>query len=230
MRYPRCVVDEKFFLTEGPVQAYWAGFLLADGCISQPQRAQGRPQTFLTAASKDLAHLEQLKAALASTYKISGPYAGCWHLSVPSAALCQSLRRWNVVPRKSLIASPPALPESLESHWARGVMDGDGCLSTAYRGCKAVKRNGKGRPPRPGRVYPVASIAGTESVCGWFQHRFGGPVRPHARIFTWTLTGQDVPRFLDWLYRGSREATRLTRKFHRSLELRSPEGVCLAAF
>ncbi len=106
-------------------QAYWLGFLMADGCIDDDHVIG------LTLKQSDQAHIELFRDFLASThpirsYKRHGKYSESY-LFVASARLCAALKRYGVTPRKSHTASaPPELREN--AHFWRGMVDGDGVL------------------------------------------------------------------------------------------------------
>lgn len=112
---------------------YWAGFLMADGCIYQhPKR--GNPTISLNL--KDLDHIQKFNKFVNSERKISRNKDGTYHLSIPSKRMTADLAEMGVVPRKTFIAQvPPDRDEIVSSrHFWRGCVDGDGYIGIARSG------------------------------------------------------------------------------------------------
>jgi hypothetical protein len=122
VRY-RC--NEAFFRSiETESQAYWLGFVAADGCINK-----GRALV-LTLASVDRAHLLRFRDALAASHPVrdylyGGHYPGAT-LRIVSQAMIEDLGRFGVTPRKTHTFRWPDLPTDLRPHFLRGYVDGDG--------------------------------------------------------------------------------------------------------
>jgi len=218
-RVRRHSVDRRYFDTIGPCQAYWLGYLLADGSIGLRRRDGKVRQCVLQAASKDREHLDKLRAALKSTYPLYGPYEGCWQLAIADYDLCLAVERFGVVPSKSLTAAPPNLPDELYRHWARGVVDGDGSFNRYHRPSRAVKNNGRGRPPRHDRSVLMLWVVGSEAVTRWFKDRFGGYAGRKAGVWQWGLNDSRAAEVVDWLYADSDQSTRLDRKYELAVNL-----------
>ena len=213
-----------------PDQAYWLGYLLADGCVAFRKRDGVVRQFVLQAASKDKEHLLKLRQALSADYPLYGPHAGCWQLAIPSYRLCLALERYGVVPNKSFTATPPALTEDVANHWIRGVIDGDGHFGRQRRRSRAVVKNGKGRPGRPDRWILVLAVSGSWSVTEWFLNRFGGSHCRHSNIWRWSINDSRAAAAIEDAYRGSSEAMRLDRKFDLAVSLGLADGGSRAAW
>jgi hypothetical protein len=133
------VVRDDAFDTITPESAYWIGFLMADGCVSDPS---GRPKRIsLGLQERDASHVEAFRSFLNSrnTISISRQVAirgGSEFLKhqfvVSSDALADALARYGVGPRKSLTARVVGL-EGNRDFW-RGVIDGDGHIREAAGG------------------------------------------------------------------------------------------------
>lgn len=133
-------------------RAYWLGFLMADGCVTDGNYLK------LSLGVIDRGHLEKLRAALGSTHPITehatkggykpGAIITCFGLRCDR--LAAGLARGGVVPRKSHTAVPPELPEALQRHFWRGMVDGDGYISQS------------------GHNYTVG-LTGNEAVCTAFR-------------------------------------------------------------
>lgn len=120
-------INETVFDVINEESAYWAGFLLTDGCIF-------RHSVKLTLSSKDDGHLLKFLAFVGSNSPIRQEIKSGWSggpistVYFPSKAMCESLSRLGVVPRKTHIAKAP---ESLafNRHFWRGAVDGDGGIA-----------------------------------------------------------------------------------------------------
>jgi hypothetical protein len=123
----RYAVDDNFFAdVRSDLQAYLAGFIAADGCVSGNRVVIGL-------ASIDAAHLDKIAVALAFT----GPVRSYLNtlrgkkyprhiLSFASRRIVQDLARLGIGPRKSLTLVPWDGPAALMPAWWRGMLDGDG--------------------------------------------------------------------------------------------------------
>lgn len=139
-RCPGLPVDHAAFddAAASPESAYWVGFLMADGCISD--RGPASPHVIVVLGEQDRPHLVQFRAFLRSEHSIQhvppsqnarikgGP---CVRLDIVSPRMVESLARYGVVPRKSLRATAIGL-EHNKDFW-RGVVDGDGWVGLAKR-------------------------------------------------------------------------------------------------
>jgi hypothetical protein len=109
--------------------AYWVGFLMADGCVSE------LGQIVVTLSRKDRPHLEKLSKFLGSERPLyetkSTGYSATPNgvtLSLRSKPLCKALAKFGVVPAKTFTAEAPETIRN-NAHFWRGVVDGDGCIS-----------------------------------------------------------------------------------------------------
>ena len=128
-------VDNTFFSDINTEEkAYWLGFIYADGYISTVNKRN----TFgIALALKDIKHLEKLKNSINSThpikiYKQSNGYIEGQEyckLTINNKELISDLRSQGVVENKTNIITAPTINASLASHFIRGYMDGDGCIS-----------------------------------------------------------------------------------------------------
>lgn len=123
-------VNERALDADTAESLYWAGFLLADGCVSKDDRL------VCVLAERDRGHLGELRAFLGSTHPIhavpkrtawGGPFAA---LSIRSAALCDRLvSRWGGA-RLKIDRLPQVALRDSRDFW-RGTVDGDGWLGAS---------------------------------------------------------------------------------------------------
>jgi len=112
-------------------QAYWLGFLGADGYVHY-----GNQTVRLSLNVKDYDHLVAFNADLGSdnpirtvTYQ-SQTSCRCQICSVP---MVTALKMYGIVPGKTANLPWPTLPDKLIPHYVRGYFDGDGCFSIDKR-------------------------------------------------------------------------------------------------
>ena len=131
--------------------AYWVGFLMADGCITEAAGGH-RPQVRLQLQWSDQQHVQLFKEFIQSTspikkyqrklHRTGRTFAYC-SFSFTSQRIAERLAQFGVVPRKTKTAKAIILEGN--QHFWRGVIDGDGCLTWSA---------GK----------PVISLAGSQSL------------------------------------------------------------------
>lgn len=178
-----------------PECAYWLGFFYADGCVGDTGSIN------LTLAECDSAHVEKFKAFLSADAPVrAGKRVAAF--SIVNRRLAATLACYGIVPRKSLVAIPPRLPPSVERHFWRGVVDGDGCL---YQG-----------------KYFTLDLSGTYATCNAFllwARRFidtKTSVRPSGNIFRVVFSAHKASRIAQELYQDGDVA--LLRKAQKAKE------------
>ena len=119
--------DHSYFnLLDTPDKVYWAGFILADGCIADKQN--GQMTLNIVIHSRDRSHLEKFRNCLQSNNPIKNRN-NCVSLRITSDPLCQALISHGITPRKSLTASPLNILPQFRKDYFRGLFDGDGSIS-----------------------------------------------------------------------------------------------------
>lgn len=153
----RFFVDEtKFSEIESEEDAYWLGFMYADGYVSV------RDGTYVVGISLgrvDENHLYEFKKYINATYDVKrytsnrGYSENCEYsrLAVTSEALGKNLIKQGCVLNKTDILKPPNIKRELIKHFLRGYFDGDGSLFIT---------NGS---------YTI-NIVGTLEICEFFQN------------------------------------------------------------
>ena len=119
-------------------QAYWLGFLYADGCISRFYRNEKLKSMSLelTLQSNDIKHLENfrndLEANIPIQHKIISNKYEADRIVINCTYMCQDLINLGCTPTKSLTLEFPnneIVPKHLLKHFIRGYFDGDGGIS-----------------------------------------------------------------------------------------------------
>jgi hypothetical protein len=121
---------EYFDAITTPEQAYWLGFLAADGAVLKTAKTYG---VRLELAKRDAEHVRLFAQALGSD-KTPQPSRTFVYVQLDSRHLVESLARLGITPRKSATAEPWNGPAELMPHYWRGLFDGDGCIHRRSRG------------------------------------------------------------------------------------------------
>lgn len=150
------VNEDKFSNIESEEDAYWLGFMYADGYVSV------RDGTYVVGISLgriDESHLYEFKKYIEATYDVkrytsnSGYSQNCEYsrLAVTSEKLGVNLINQGCVLNKTDILKPPNIRPELIRHFLRGYFDGDGSIFVTHGS------------------YTV-SIVGTLEICQFFQN------------------------------------------------------------
>lgn len=191
--------------------AYWLGFILADGYISKNGNFE------ISLKLTDYKHL--LKFAkyckLPKTYvkkklinnihsgKIKKTYYSC-KIAFRVGSLKKNFSTLGIVPRKSLILEyPNNIPNHLHRHLIRGYFDGDGSIYIRNRKSKHKTKKEIG-----------ISIAGTHSFLTALNINSNFPTKKlyiHGNIHTIVYNGKQAIDFAHYMYENS--TIHLDRKF-----------------
>lgn len=123
-------LDETIFdVIDTEERAYWLGFLLADGCVTEEKCLE------LTLMEADESHIEKFRAFLKTDAPIKRRIVilgeksySASRLIIYSKYLVASLISLGCIPCKSLKLKFPKISENLINHFMRGYFDGDGTL------------------------------------------------------------------------------------------------------
>lgn len=128
------MLDETFFdniTTER--QAYWLGFLLADGSVTIG--GTGGAVVRLNLAARDRGHVAKFAGDLGSTAAVREAHGGkSAYVLLCSRTLCAALGRYECVPNKTAGHGTPKLRADLYRHMYRGATDGDGSFGRSAGG------------------------------------------------------------------------------------------------
>ena len=121
--------NEAFFSSiENEEQAYWLGFIAADGYISSSNNSSNAALV-VSLAMKDIEHLYRLQKALQSNHPIKEyiySKVQFARLFIRSKQLTDDLASYGIVAAKTFTFNWPILPEKLLVPFLRGYVDGDG--------------------------------------------------------------------------------------------------------
>ncbi len=187
-------LDESFFdeiTTEA--QAYWLGFITADGCVAR----SGRTNTLRVGlAVRDTDHLARMNADLGSDrplVRIEREFPAIV-ATFDSWRLTEGLCRLGVGPNKTGTVEPWDGPAGLMPHYWRGLFDGDGSI---YRN---GSREGHWGMSLTGSLPCIAAFGEwARPVCGSAAQ----PSFAKARAWQWSVTGKLMPRRLAEVLYGS---------------------------
>lgn len=143
------VVDHEYFeKIDSERKAYWLGFITADGSIYPPQN-----RLILALKAEDLGHLETFRLDLAigvpARRMKNGERFEQARIAVASPKLISDLSALGLQADKSSTCRPAVVAEDLVRHYWRGIVDGDGFLSTCTK---------------HGKLHPRLGLCGTLAV------------------------------------------------------------------
>lgn len=125
------ICNENFFENFNTEKsAYWAGFILGDGHVSEATLT-------IHLSTIDLSHLEKFKSDIETNYaitisnpppnKIKNKEFGTCILPIIKEKLCKDLIKHGITINKSKHCTiPKSLPENMIHHFMRGLFDADG--------------------------------------------------------------------------------------------------------
>lgn len=200
----------RFFSEYNPQSCYWAGFILADGCLRSD-----RATLSIKLADKDKEHLEKFARAISFSGTIKHDNYQCSIVDVNGKWPHQQLQElFDICPQKTFTTKlTNKVPLEHLHHFVRGILDGDGCICVTS--------------------VPMVSIAGTIQLLeelSWLFYGLGvrlrsqndvPPVRNRSKngISQLSYGSANAKLILDWLYAGSSKEIRLDRKYDRYLKL-----------
>lgn len=121
-------------------QAYWCGFIMADGCVSSISKINSCELSIKLQAG-DAEHLRKFNKALNGNIPVAFTDHFCEIANPPrilriaqirlySEAIFHDLEKYGVIPNKSLIKQfPQNISNKLMRHYIRGYFDGNGCIT-----------------------------------------------------------------------------------------------------
>ena len=177
--------------------AYWLGFILADGYISDTNYFE------ISLKATDYKHLYKFATYAKYTGKIVnsqpiGDYFRCRLNTKLKDSIVNNFYKLGIVPRKSLILNFPNIALNLQPHLIRGYFDGDGCISESNEKWSL-------------------SFTGTLKVLTFINKFFNKNVKilstKNSKIYSLAYGGnRQVKKFMDRIYKNSK--VYLDRKYN----------------
>lgn len=182
-------------------KAYWIGFLLADGCVSN-----GRIGLELN--RRDLKHIAKFQDFVDGHFYNIRPVLqnNSYSLRFVSHRMANDLAVYGVIPRKSLTSDfAENIPDKLLPHYLRGFFDGDGSFHVDSR-------------PRW-----VVQLPGSESFCAQLMkclkkhgiYSIGPYVQTKTKMSVVQVHSENARTLLDWMHEKSDDSMRLDRKYEK---------------
>lgn len=116
--------DEDYFESiDTEDKAYFLGFIVADGCISDKTNT-------IKIIQKEIDILYEFKKYINSDGGIfTSKNKNISSFSVSSAKTKNDLEKLGIHSNKTMVVKYPGIPDNLQNHFMRGVFDGDGCIT-----------------------------------------------------------------------------------------------------
>lgn len=210
MLYKRNYNRNSFNEIKTEADAYWLGFLLADGYVNKKKYS-----LTLKLGNQDKMHLEKFKAYMKDTdensikHDFGGTYDhnnDVWYVNYNSKQLIENLEKYNIVGRKSTKEIPIEFKlDYFKRAYVRGLIDGDGCI-----------RDKK------------FSYVGSKETCEYMKKYFGQWVNykngcnyvriKQGKLYTFELVQKDRIKVLKHIYKNA--SVYLDRKFNKVAALK----------
>lgn len=200
---PNSTRNNCFEKIETEEQAYWLGFLYADGYVAYQDWSN---QIELTLQERDYHHLEKFRNFIGNKNVLQyRQKQKAYRYSFKSKQIKENLISLGCTPRKSLTLTFPTkeqVPDNLLRHFIRGYVDGDGCL-TVYSRKNSMRIEILGT---------MEFLSGLQKRCNLFQCRIYA--KPPTKIYRIMLGKQTTVKIIcDWLYKDA--SIYLNRKYQK---------------
>lgn len=207
-------------------KAYWLGFLYADGTIVKSKNYPNTYSMEMGLKEEDRYILENFKNEVGSDRPIRNVETNGKiypRLVLTCSELCLDAINKGVLVNKTFTLQFPnrhIIKQDLMSSFIRGFFDGDGCITT-----KDLKRGT--------RTATVEFVCASESFITGLQCFLKTNLNIETALYKKTKTtfririnkNRSVCDFLEYIYEGSNENNRLSRKYNKSLYYKEKVGV-----
>lgn len=201
-------VNDNFFTNLNSISAYWAGFIAADGILSNRDK-----NVSIALNKRDTKHLYKFIKAVKSNAQVGFiKNNNSVHVNIYSKLLFYSLIKLGITPNKSLTITHVSVPLSLMPHFIRGVFDGDGWING--RKITHVQFGIAGNRPFLQQIQDTLVKRCNINMVKLY------PISVSGKAYKLQYTGTQIFKILDFLYKNSGNQTRLERKFQKMLELK----------
>jgi len=135
--YQKIEYDRTFFKSWSKELAYILGLIFTDGNVFIRKDTSNYEIGVFSFGQKDIELVEKMSVLMQTNAKIHRKKAKKYgevlsgalnYISIGSNELVNDLQKLGVEANKSLTMEYPAIPEEYESHFVRGLFDGDGCV------------------------------------------------------------------------------------------------------
>lgn len=191
MVYSKYTYNTAAFTSNNSVSYYLLGCYLTDGSISK---------TAFDLSSKDKDWLEIIAKIISPTKLVETASNNCWRFRCCNKLMSEWLRSNNCIERKSLILTFPKIPKQFLADLMRGLIDGDGSISTSRNTvyfCTAseifAKQFMNVLDERNIKYSAKERIKGEVIIRGQITIR-------KSNLFKISIWGKDCYKLLKWLY------------------------------
>lgn len=205
--------DSFFEVVDTEEKAYWLGFIVADGGISNDKHNR---RLSIQLSAIDKGHLEKLAKALDTEVPIKEgktylEATSKWYdyvlLRIYSKKVVDDLINLGVYPNKSTREIVPTFHSNHIKAFIRGLFDGDGCFS-CWKAEKVITLQSS--------INIVSSKEVLEYVSSVIEHELDikAPIKPDGKIYRLDIGGNNqVKKIMNWLYDSS--TIHLDRKYEK---------------
>ena len=214
-------INEDFFKTiDNEKNAYWLGFLMADGYVAQIRKKKMdkkgtslHSRLVVLLQNEDHNHLEKMLKDMSSTHLVKLRkrivnekeflYSS---VEIYNKKITSDLISLGCVQKKSLILSYPDIPASMHRHFIRGYFDGDGTVYITAKGRKEAKFCSASKQFMES-IKEILSNYGIET----------GSISKGDRVWILGVRAKSLQNYFDFIYNDSK--TYLDRKYVKSLQI-----------
>lgn len=221
--------DHSFFKDiQTEAQAYWCGFIMADGCVTINERINSC-EVCIKLQARDADHLKKFNKSIKGNVPVilfdewvirpgetEKTIAHLCQIRLYSQEMFHDLGKYGVIPNKSMIKQfPKNIPDKLMNHFIRGYFDGNGSFTfkeNKFRSCS----------------FCTGSKEFAEGMCNYINEKVcktSGVYeskRNHSFVFR-TSSYESTYAFLNYLYKDA--TIYLDRKFQKKEQFLNSEGL-----
>ena len=205
----RPVNDHYFDSIDTAEKAYWLGFLLTDGTVSDNHRIEFCLQ------DQDKYAVENFRKAIVSKHDICKKVVRGfinWRISFCSKPMAESLTALGCWPRKTYNKILPIIDQKLYSHFVRGYVDGNGSIHLSHCNSLTVQ------------ITTGSHIFAQQLQELLYQYDIVCYIRQDRRtsnVYSIDFNLDNSGKLLNWCYQDSTENTRLYRKYEKYLKAKN---------
>lgn len=127
-------LNERYFqFIDSEAKAYYLGLLITDGNIFiDTSPAHRQASISITQNEADKWMLERFLQEVQSNTSVGYDGRGACQAAIKSDLMAKDLKQYGVIPNKTLLAYLPKIDDMYMSHLIRGILDGDGNITSTY--------------------------------------------------------------------------------------------------